>query len=373
MFKFDPESWTEHENNPGHEAYLEACDSAYAELTCVWGSAEFRSGGVTAICVARNEAERLPGFLAHYRRLGVRHIHVIDNASSDKTRAIASSWPDTTVWSANASYAEACFGQTWIGAVVRRHGLGKWVLNVDVDEHLVYDGMERHDINALCDWLKSREQKRLFAPLIDMYSKLAFLEKMGGKVARLWVAMRDKLRSHNVFDATFYFDKWGSPYSPNYRFGKARGGMSLEGGVRERVIAKHDWCLAKVPLSLWDKDTAYCVVHFPFPFRLNPDQNYGALLHFKFVGDFRQRVFAAIEEKQHWQDAYEYKLYERWLEEQSALFDSRYSVPYRGPASLIAQRLLLPIDWNEIAVNGGASSAAAASAKHGSAHGDRAA
>lgn len=332
MFRFNAEKWPEQENGPDHNAYLESCDSAYADLKYVRGSTEFSSDGVTVICVARNEADRLPGFLAHYRRLGVRHIHVIDNASSDETLAIACSSPDTTVWSTDASYAESCFGQTWVGAVVRRHGLGNWVLNVDVDEHLVYDGMEQRDLNALCAWLKTRNQTRLFTPLIDVYSKPSIPEGPKGPVTE-------------VFNTTFYFDRWETSASPNYRFLKTSMGMDLEGGVRERAVAKHDWCLSKVPLSLWDSNTAYGIVHYPYPFRLNPDQHYGTLLHFKFVGDFRGRVSAAIEEKQHWQEALEYKLYDKWLDKKQSLYDPDYSVPYQGPASLISEGLLLPIDW----------------------------
>ncbi len=346
MFRFNADKWPEQENGPDHDAYLGACDSAYADLKYVRGSTEFAPDGVTVICVARNEADRLPGFLAHYRHLGARHIHVIDNGSSDETPAIACSWPDTTVWSTDASYAESCFGQTWIGAVVRRHGLGNWVLNVDVDEHLVYSGMENRDLNALCAWLKARNQTRLFAPLIDMYSKLPIPETTQERIAGT-TSFDDAERRGDLFDTPFYFDRWGPSGSPNYRFLKTSMGMDLEGGVRERAVAKHDWCLSKVPLARWDSNTAYGIVHYPYPFRLNPDQHYGALLHFKFVGDFRGRVSTAIEEKQHWQDAFEYRLYDEWLDKQNSLFDPRCSVPYRGPASLISQGLLLPIDWSE--------------------------
>jgi hypothetical protein len=346
-------NWGENWQPQDHAAYLAACDADYAKLTRVQGPAEFSSDGVTAICVARNEAERLPSFLAHYTRLGIRRIHVIDNASTDRTRAIATSWPNTTVWSTDASYAEACFGQIWIGAVVRRHGLGKWVLNVDVDEHLVYDGMEQHDLTALCAWLQSRRQTRLYAPLIDMYSRLPVSERRGWHIDRLWAAVRAKLRrarssgdAHYFDHRSFYFDGWGPPDAPNYRFSRGWGGMGLEGGVRERAIAKYEFGLSKVPLAVWDEATAYCIVHFPFPFDLNPDHPYGALLHFKFVGDFERRVAAAIAEDQHWDNAIEYKLYAKWLDEQRPLYDPRHSVRYQGPASLMAERLLLPIDWD---------------------------
>jgi hypothetical protein len=342
MFNWGP-SWQD------HPAYLAACDQAYSQLHRVCGNADFPSDGVTAICVARNEADRLPRFLDHYRRLGVRHIHVIDNASSDGTGAIAGSWSDTTVWHTDASYAQAVFGQLWIGAVVRRHGLGNWVLNVDVDEHLVYDGMERNDLNSLCSWLRSREQTRLFAPLIDIYPRLPSLAGWPAKLGRLWKAACNKLRGEDGVDSSFYFDRSDLPDSPNYRFLLRSTGMEVSGGVRARAIGggADAFCLSKVPLALWDSNTAYCNVHFPFPFDLNPHEHHGALLHYKFVGDFQRRVSAAIRENQHWNESFEYKLYRRWLDTHSPMYSRRYSVRYRGPESLICQGLLMPIDWNE--------------------------
>lgn len=347
---FDADKWSDEPNDPNHSAYLQVCDSAYADLKLVRGDPEFPSDGVTVICVARNEADRLPSFLAHYQRLGARRIHVIDNASSDETCAIACSWPDTTVWYTDASFAEASAGQTWRCAVVRRHGLGNWVLSVDVDEHLVYDGMDRYNLTALCAWLQSRGSTRLFAPMIDVYSKLPIPEIENGWITKLWTIASGSFRNNSPFDNTFYFDCWGPAASPNYRFHKTSMGVNFEGGVRERVVGNHEWCLSKTPLSLWDRHTAYAIVHFPYPFRLNPDQHYGALLHYKFVGNFRKRVASAVREKQYWRESYEYTIYQKWLDQQPSLFDQRYSVPYRSPGSLVSEGLLLPIDWTSTCV-----------------------
>jgi hypothetical protein len=99
-------------------------------------------------------------------------------------------------------------------------------------------------------------------------------------------------------------------------------------------------------LALWDDQTAYRNVHFPFPFSGNPRQNYGALLHFKFGGGLQKKVADAIQEKQHWKDSYEYRLYERWLGTGTPLYNEQYSVRYQSPDSLISQGLLQPIAWS---------------------------
>jgi MoaA/NifB/PqqE/SkfB family radical SAM enzyme len=322
--------------------YQAACDSAYAQLSLAHGPTEFPSDGVTVICVARNEAGRMPGFLAHYQKLGVRHIHIIDNASTDETRDIAASCPNTTLWTTNASFAEAAFGHIWIGAIVRRHGLGSWVLSVDADEHLVYDGMDRHDLKSLCVWLQSQQQTRLFAPLIDMYPGLPAIKGNGS------IHPSDKAADERMLEHCPYFDGTGPG---RYDFQETSRGTHVRGGVRARVIAGLSddvFCLTKVPLALWDEDTDYCDLHFPFPYICNPRQNHGALLHFKFTDGFRRKVSEAIQENQHWNDAYEYRLYDRWLGTGKPLFDEQHSVRYQGPRSLISQGLLQPIDWSSL-------------------------
>jgi glycosyltransferase involved in cell wall biosynthesis/MoaA/NifB/PqqE/SkfB family radical SAM enzyme len=329
-------------NWKSHREYQAACDSAYAQLTLVRGPAEFPPDGVTVICVARNEAGRMPSFLAHYQKLGVRHIHIIDNASTDETRDIVASSPHTTLWTTNASFAEAAFGHMWIGSIVRRHGLGNWVLSVDADEHLVYDGMDRHDLKSLCAWLQSQQQTRLFAPLVDMYPGLSTI-KGNGSFHPLGKAADEGMLEHCP-----YFDGAGPG---RYHFQETSKGIYVRGGVRARAIAgpsDNVFCLTKVPLALWDEDTDYCDLHFPFPYVCNPRQNHGALLHFKFTDGFRRKVSEAIQENQHWNDAYEYRLYDRWLGTGKPLFDEQHSVRYQGPHSLISQGLLRPIAWSSL-------------------------
>jgi hypothetical protein len=173
-----------------------------------------------------------------------------------------------------------------------------------------------------------------------MYPGLPTIEGKGSWVPSNTVA------DHCLLERCPYFDGAGSD---GYHFEETSKGTYVRGGVRSRVIAgpsDNVFCLTKVPLALWDEDTHYCDLHFPSPFICNPRQNHGALLHFKFTDGFRGKVSDAIQENQHWNDAYEYKLYDRWLGTGTPLFDEQYSVRYQGPHSLISQRLLRPITWS---------------------------
>ena len=59
---------------------------------------------VLAFATMRNDMQRLPFFLAHYRRLGVGHFLIVDNSSDDGTDAFLAAQPDVSLWSSAASY-----------------------------------------------------------------------------------------------------------------------------------------------------------------------------------------------------------------------------------------------------------------------------
>lgn len=336
----DDQSW------PHLSSYQATCDAAYDDVVLVHGSVEFSVLRPTLVCTVRNEERRLPHLLAHYGRLGVERFHIIDNASTDGTARIAANWPGVTLWRAEGSYADAAYGQMWIGAIVRRHGRDRWVLNVDCDEFLVYSGMEERDLGEFCRWLAGRGQRRLFAPLIDMYP-----DSFRPQDAKSGDEGDDDFGLCPMLAEMPYFDSWQSNDKWGYQRKECRPGVYALGGVRRRLALDDDvgdyFCLSKYPLSLWTAETAYANVHFPYPFELNPKEAFGALLHFKIGRDFPVRVEAALAENQHWNDSCEYRVYRRWLERGARLHSSDASEQFRGAAQLVEQGFMKPVSWQQ--------------------------
>ena len=62
----------------------------------------------------RNEIMRLPYYLEHYRKLGVGHFFVVDNASDDGSAKFLSRQKDVSVWQTEASYRGSRFGVDWL-------------------------------------------------------------------------------------------------------------------------------------------------------------------------------------------------------------------------------------------------------------------
>ena len=256
-----------------------------------------KKNDIVCIMVGRNEMLRLPDALRHYRALGVDRFAFIDNLSDDGTREYLMEQPDVDVVATGNSYAEAHSAVYWFEKISLSYGWGRWNVLVDPDELLVYDGMHSHDLHDLTRVLEKRRALAMTAPLVDMYS--------------------DAEINHVVYESgqpmiecCRYFDgdlKWTN--GPN-------GERYFSGGPRRRLLSrpgqpfKHS--LMKHPVYRTDRRIIRESIHQidPRPHRRVPT---GALLHFKFLSDFSDRVQRAIEHGQHYQGGIEYKRYAEGL------------------------------------------------------------
>lgn len=331
--------WFNHKNHPtiwfNHADYLRACDEAYRELTLASPFRSFSHDVPNVVCVVRNEERRLSNFLHHYRSLGVASIHIVDNGSSDRTAEIALGDPIVTLWQTHSSFAAGGYGQLWSAAIVRRHGIGTWVVNLDADELLVYVGMDSRGLDQLQSWLERAGYERLFTPLVDLYCR-----EWSNKVPDGDQGMSQDL----------YFDG-RTEFGRSYQLKDGPYGPVLLGGPRARMMSSigedSPW-LSKFALAKWDETTAYANHHFPYPFNRNPRTCFAALLHFKLLDDFEQRVSQAIREGQHWKVAIEYHAYRRWLEKGQTCYSPEFSIKYQDPQDLVSAGIVQAIPWNEM-------------------------
>ena len=97
-------------------------------------------GATAVISTVRNEADILPAFLDHYRKMGVQRFFFIDNASDDETPRLLREQPDVCLYHAPGSYHAALCGNAWVNQVAGRHCMNRWTLVVDADEFLILPG-----------------------------------------------------------------------------------------------------------------------------------------------------------------------------------------------------------------------------------------
>jgi glycosyltransferase involved in cell wall biosynthesis len=254
-------------------------------------------GEIRAFLVVRNEALRLADNLRHHRALGISRFFIVDNGSTDGTLDFLLAQPDVHLFSTQESFAASGFGISWINSLLDAHGDGHWTLTVDADELLIYPGFESVALPRVCAHLDHLQVEGLFCMLLDMYAD-GPLKDVGYRAGDSLIA------------ACPWFDP--APYRTVQA--AAFPHVQLYGGVRERIFqfagsaAPNSPTLSKVPLVRWRAGMRFLLcTHSLTPIRLA--QMTGALLHFKFLGDFHTRAMTEAARGEHFAGAIEYKIY----------------------------------------------------------------
>ena len=269
-------------------------------------SAQIRPGDILAFATVRNEMARLPFFLDHYRKLGVDHFLVVDNASDDGTAEFLAGQPDVSLWRSAHSYRQSRFGMDWLTWLLFRHGHGHWCLTVDADEILVYPEHDTRPLAELTAWLDRRGVPMMAALMLDLYPQ-------GPLSGASCPTGGDPAAALPWFDAHGYSWEW----QPRFR------NISIRGGVRKRAffsdrpeLGPH---LHKTPLIRWRRAYAYASSpHIALPRRLNGgfdarrDLPTGVLLHSKFL---EVVIDKSREEKQRRQHFTHSERYDRYYDE----------------------------------------------------------
>ncbi len=270
---------------------------------------------ILAFACIRDEALRLPWFLEHHRQAGVDRFFVVDNGSRDGSTEYLISQPDVVLYYTEDSYAGSRCGLSWVNELLERYAPGHWSLTVDADELLVYPSCERVTLRALTRYLDSVRADALMTMLLDMYSDSAISSTS-------YSPGRPFLEACPFFDPDSYTTSSSDP-------------VPLRGGPRERAFWQgynRDYpapYLPKVPLVKWRAGRVYEASTHVIS-NVAPAELTGALLHFKFFGDFPARVALEAERKEHFEGARQYVVYSQVLNDQPDLnlFHDR-SVRYR--------------------------------------------
>ena len=179
--------------------------------------------GPVAVSLCHNEMLRLPEFLRHHRQIGVRHFIIVDNASTDGTGAYLDAQPDVTRLFSAKSYQRL---KPVFRAWPCDHYLhGRWILEPDIDEHLVYPGWPEVPLSRLLEHWDGAGYQGVFAPMVDMYADRPLAEVDHGPEDRL-------LDLYPFFDAEGY---WIAPPRPGTLRKSPTPRHLLFGGARARI------------------------------------------------------------------------------------------------------------------------------------------
>ncbi|MDJ0995084.1 MAG: glycosyltransferase family 2 protein [Dinoroseobacter sp.] len=286
--------------------------------------------GVLCFACVRNESERLPFWLAHYRALGVTHFLIVDNASTDETPDLLGKEADVSLWSTKTSYKAARFGMDWLMVLLARFGQNRWCLTVDADELLVYPDSTSRPLAELTDTLDRKSIRSFGALMVELFPK-------GPMSAVNYQPGQDPTEVLRYLDPGPY----RTTSQPSLR------ATLYQGGVRDRVFFEAEPrrapTLNKIPLVRWHWRWAYLnSTHSLLPRYLNavfstPKQPLlsGALLHTKFLPSVAARAKEEKTRREHFGNS---TLFDDYYDKLSTGPDLWYSgaVSYGGPEQLEA-------------------------------------
>ncbi|MFN3291864.1 MAG: glycosyltransferase family 2 protein [Gemmobacter sp.] len=290
-------------------------------------------GEIACIIVARNEFVRLKWLYQYYRRLGVDRFFLIDNMSDDRTLPYFAAQPDVTVLQTDENYRDTRYGVKWHNEVADAWAENRWVLTVDADEALVFDGCDQpgalHDLVAR---LEAEGAEGFFAPMFDMYAEAGLTDTV--------LEPGDSL-----------IERFPMLDGKGYRFAPKPGypRRAMTGGVRIRLFW-NDWhvpdtphiVMQKVPLVRWKKGFRYLAsTHDMTPLKVASET--GALLHYKFLPDFHARAMEEVRRNQHYEGAREYRVYAEVLARTGGgSFVGVESERYQGFETLVRMGVVTP-------------------------------
>ena len=294
---------------------------------------------VLAFVVLRNEADRLPYFLAYYKSLGVTHFLCVDNASDDGSAAALADDPQVSLWQTKASYRAARFGMDWLGWLQMRHARGRWCLTVDVDELLVYDGIDRYGLHDLTKWLDDRGHRAFGALMLDMAPD-----------------QRPEDAIYQPGDDPIVTLPWFEPGPFRTVRQEPMQNLWVQGGLRERAFFSdrphRSPTLNKLPLVRWSRGQVYVnSTHAMLPARLNHAYDGpggrrpgGVLLHTKFLPGVARRSLTEKRRREHFTRPEDFDTYYDQIAANPVLRGPN-ALRYVGPDSLITAGIMPRIDW----------------------------
>jgi glycosyltransferase involved in cell wall biosynthesis len=235
------------------------------------------------ICVLRNGETHLERYLEHHLALGVSHIVLLDNCSTDRTVEIARSFDLVSVFRTDLPYHR--FENTMKRYLARRFSTRRWNLIVDVDERFDYPGSDRMPISGLIQYLRSHGYTALVAQMLDMFPDTSI-----GDLAS--ASSESPESTHTCYDLsgirrTEYV--WGSTSNPLIQ-------MHWD-GIRHLMFGS-ELGLTKAPLVYVSPEVdLFTDWHHVRNSRVADIS--AVLMHYPFAGSFHSKVRDAVETRRY--------------------------------------------------------------------------
>lgn len=120
------------------------------------------------LCVVRDGALHVKSFLEHHLALGVTHIVLLDNGSTDATIDLARRYDRVTILRATCPYRK--YETILKRYLVNRFSRNRWSLFADIDERFDYPYSNVMDLRSLLTYLNEHAYTAVLAQMLDLFS-----------------------------------------------------------------------------------------------------------------------------------------------------------------------------------------------------------
>lgn len=131
------------------------------------GEVSYGPDEVIVLAVVRDGRPYVKSFVDHYRSLGAKHLVFLDNGSTDGTVEALMGYEDVTVFRTTLPFKR--YGLSMRKYLAERFGMGRWTLNVDVDELFVYPYMDVVGLRSLLGYLNENSFNAVVTSVLDMF------------------------------------------------------------------------------------------------------------------------------------------------------------------------------------------------------------
>ncbi|MEZ4643736.1 MAG: glycosyltransferase family 2 protein [Chloroflexota bacterium] len=261
---------------------------------------------LVVVCLARDGELYVNSFMQHYAELGVKHIVLLDNGSTDQTVSLAQQYPHVTILRSRLPFKR--YKMALRHYLIRRFGqANRWLLYVDIDELLDYPHSDRVTLPRFLGYLRAGGYTAVIAYMLDMFSD----KPLTAVTSHIDDDLKALYRFYDISDIVrmdYYFPRNQLPTDEI---------KAYFGGIRRILFDPQAtrFVLTKHPLFLLDGRVKPLFVDEHFVRDARIADVTAVLFHYKFLADFAERTVRAIQEENYHTHSDDYKKYHRILQQ----------------------------------------------------------
>lgn len=244
---------------------------------------------IISISIMKNESIYIQQFIEHYINLGVDHIIIVDNMSTDNSVELTKGYDNVTVYKSDFNFSKERVEIK--KKFVENYGKNRWCLMVDIDEFFDFPRIKNiNTLHELIDYMKKNNYTASVTYMLDLFSNKKLKENFNIKDNVYYEISNIVIKSYNTQN---------NFVTSNHK--------RYSGGIRKTLFNVQP-LLLKHSLFYYDKVKIF---NEHIIYNANLSDINCVLYHYKFMKNFLDKIEFAIRTQLHYMNSFEYKKYNK--------------------------------------------------------------